>query len=492
MSLSATMQAETPPDAMIRISQTDPKAGDGAMPGGLTRVDIVFDGGAARIAGFDFLISYNPEELTILDVNEGSILIDNDWDFFSFRHGSSGLPQGNLRIIGLIDINDGSGDSPPRAIEPGSTFTTLVFFVGRDRTLNCSFLPIRWLWLDCRDNGLLAHANDTLLISDRVFDYAGSDTDAVDTEFRRELTGKDTSFPTTTGAILACDTAGIYQSSEASRRVVFYNGGVKVSCPVDVDDRGDLNLNGIAYEFADLEILLELFMTGADVTSSLTAADIVYFIRKVLDDAVERSELTHYRDTVTFKQSDGSVFSDLKLGGAFFEFEGNPDVRLLDPKMEILTGSNNGRKRVLIISLNNQQLKFGRILETEGKVLSAQASDFEGSEVAVKFDFATDVSIDEDSPLPEEYHLQQNYPNPFNPVTKIEFSISQFSEVELIVYNTLGRQVRSLASGVYSAGRYTVDWDGADDDGKQVTSGVYYYRLKAGDVVQSRKMVLLK
>ncbi len=88
---------------------------------------------------------------------------------------------------------------------------------------------------------------------------------------------------------------------------------------------------------------------------------------------------------------------------------------------------------------------------------------------------------------PKTFKLHQNYPNPFNPSTNIEFSLPQTSNVELRVFDLTGREVVSLVSGVKTAGNHTVSFDAS-----QLSSGVYIYRLKAGEFVQTRKMLLIK
>jgi len=88
--------------------------------------------------------------------------------------------------------------------------------------------------------------------------------------------------------------------------------------------------------------------------------------------------------------------------------------------------------------------------------------------------------------------LLQNYPNPFNPVTTIAFSIRTRGHVGLNVYDVGGRLVRTLANETRAAGAYRVKWDGHDNTGSPVASGVYFYRLIAGSFSQTKKMVLLK
>ncbi|TSA23991.1 T9SS C-terminal target domain-containing protein, partial [bacterium] len=95
--------------------------------------------------------------------------------------------------------------------------------------------------------------------------------------------------------------------------------------------------------------------------------------------------------------------------------------------------------------------------------------------------------------VPLEFALSQNYPNPFNPTTTIEFSLARQVEVDLKIYDILGREVATLLqSNAMNAGRYIVRWDGRNRFGQSVATGVYFYRLVAGDFVQSKKMILIK
>ncbi len=94
--------------------------------------------------------------------------------------------------------------------------------------------------------------------------------------------------------------------------------------------------------------------------------------------------------------------------------------------------------------------------------------------------------------LPKAYALEQNYPNPFNPTTTITYDVATMGEIRLNIYNIIGQKVRTLVNQVQPAGRWSVVWDGRDDFGGAVTSGVYFYRLETSGVALTRKMVLLK
>jgi hypothetical protein len=93
---------------------------------------------------------------------------------------------------------------------------------------------------------------------------------------------------------------------------------------------------------------------------------------------------------------------------------------------------------------------------------------------------------------PTEFSLSQNYPNPFNPDTYIEFDLSRASHVKIDVFNIVGQRVRTLVDEEMEAGRYVADWDGKDEQGHSVSSGIYFYRLKAADFSDMKKMLLVK
>ncbi|NIT59420.1 MAG: T9SS type A sorting domain-containing protein [Aliifodinibius sp.] len=88
--------------------------------------------------------------------------------------------------------------------------------------------------------------------------------------------------------------------------------------------------------------------------------------------------------------------------------------------------------------------------------------------------------------------MHQNYPNPFNPETTIKYSLPAQSKVTLKIYNILGEEIRTLVDEVQTLGAKTVSWDGRDNHGKQVSSGIYIYSLKTSKTVLSKKMFLIR
>ena len=106
---------------------------------------------------------------------------------------------------------------------------------------------------------------------------------------------------------------------------------------------------------------------------------------------------------------------------------------------------------------------------------------------------ATSVLEEQTSAQPQDYSLEQNYPNPFNAGTVIRFEMREKQEVELAVYNLAGQKLVRLVEGSRSAGFHTVRWNGRDERGRELASGVYVYRLLAGkELVETRKMALVR
>ncbi len=104
-----------------------------------------------------------------------------------------------------------------------------------------------------------------------------------------------------------------------------------------------------------------------------------------------------------------------------------------------------------------------------------------------------DLALEEElSQLPNDFQLEQNYPNPFNPNTTISYLLKNNSNVKLSIYNLKGQLVKTLVNQTIQEGRHSVNWNETDEFGKQVASGVYFYKLSTPDFSQTKKMLLLK
>ena len=100
--------------------------------------------------------------------------------------------------------------------------------------------------------------------------------------------------------------------------------------------------------------------------------------------------------------------------------------------------------------------------------------------------------FDRPDAMPTEFGLDQNYPNPFNPETTIRYQLPEASHVKMIIYNAMGQKVRTLVNENRDAGWYSVEWDGRDDRGMRMGSGIYFIRMRAGQYVKIHKMTLIQ
>jgi hypothetical protein len=121
------------------------------------------------------------------------------------------------------------------------------------------------------------------------------------------------------------------------------------------------------------------------------------------------------------------------------------------------------------------------------------ASDLEGYLTILQFtETDTSVFVDEPGQIPNKLVLHQNYPNPFNPTTVIHYDVSKTAPVRLVIYDILGRNIRTLVNGVQEPGYKTVTWNGVDDGDRPVSAGMYIVMMASGSHRFVRKMVLLK
>jgi hypothetical protein len=131
----------------------------------------------------------------------------------------------------------------------------------------------------------------------------------------------------------------------------------------------------------------------------------------------------------------------------------------------------------------------------------ALASDSEGDPSAIyafgvggwlDIDALLNIEPEANLIIPDEFLLYQNYPNPFNPVTTIQYDLPNAGEVKVKILNILGQEVATLVNSYQPAGIYRVNWDGTDQFGSQVNSGVYLYQIRSNDFFDTKKMILIK
>jgi len=141
---------------------------------------------------------------------------------------------------------------------------------------------------------------------------------------------------------------------------------------------------------------------------------------------------------------------------------------------------------------------LGEVYDGDEIALTITGQLYDGTEIegmdcaVIKADDELGGIFTRPTEVPEIFALNQNHPNPFNPETEISYSIANAGHVTLDIYNIVGQKVAALVNGYQDAGSYTVTWNSKGFDGNRVSSGIYLYRLTAGEFVQTRKMILMK
>ena len=176
--------------------------------------------------------------------------------------------------------------------------------------------------------------------------------------------------------------------------------------------------------------------------------------------------------------TEGDIFAKNPHGSLFFY--------RIQPGQIDLTAGRIGEAWSASGNANMATLRFVALGDEPGK-LEIIGGDLVNSEFR-----GSPMQVEKAPALPKVAALHQNFPNPFNPSTEIRFDIPSEGLVKLRIYNQLGQTVRTLADKRMKAGTYRVKWDGTTEAGHQVSSGVYFYNLEAGDFGQIRKMTLVK
>jgi hypothetical protein len=158
--------------------------------------------------------------------------------------------------------------------------------------------------------------------------------------------------------------------------------------------------------------------------------------------------------------------------------------------LELMYGIKDGILKAGLLDMNgSRSLPAGKtkLLQIDGdaRVLSALVADAQNGSVIPVINEKLDN-------LPSDYELVQNYPNPFNPDTKIQFNLPSAGKVLLTVININGQKVATLVDRSMDAGVHLVTWDGRNEIGASVASGVYFYRIEVNGFQQTKKMMLLK
>lgn len=159
-------------------------------------------------------------------------------------------------------------------------------------------------------------------------------------------------------------------------------------------------------------------------------------------------------------------------------------------------GSGNISSNPLFVDINNGDfhLHENSPCIDAGDPSSPNDPDGTRADIGAYYYDQTSTDIDQEKwrNIPKEFRLAANYPNPFNPATTIAFQLPKMSNVSIRIYNSIGQLVKTLINQRQPADSYTIKWDGKDDLGRDVASGVYYYQLITGNFRMTRKMILMR
>jgi hypothetical protein len=270
-----------------------------------------------------------------------------------------------------------------------------------------------------------------------------------------------------TGTIYAVDAAGPAGSVPAASMLTTAQGDLTIAyndasgrTPIPVDsflNPGSGNIGGLTLIAGLYKFTSSLSITGSDVTLTGSATDVWIF----------------------------QIASELLVGnGVHVILAGGAQAANIF--WQVGTSATLGTTSVFkgtIIA--DQSISLNTGASVEGRLLASIAAvTIESSTVTVPELLVTTVNAEM---MPNAFNLEQNYPNPFNPSTSIGYSIAEVSMVELSVYNVLGQKVKTLVNSYKTVGRHMVSLN-ADD----FVSGVYLYRMQAGNFVQIKKMFLVK
>ena len=449
------------------------------------------------VGGLDLLICYDQSGLSFIDAQAVGQLAN--WEYFTYRHSAQsncagGCPTGYLRIVAIADLDNGPNTHPtyPDDFLLHGQIAAINFYVTSDRNFIHSCFNVGFCTIDCGDNAISSVSGDTTFVP------IGSDISCIDT------------------------------TKETARDIIRLCWG-RICIDEPPDDRGDINLNGIANEVGDAVLYTNYFIYGPSVWTSpyedvqilasdvnndgivLTVADLIYLIRISTGDEQPFPpggfpKLSPYANSgsVSYRVENGamtvSTSSSVDLGGALMVFRysdmgvGTPTLASAASGLTLTSSARNGELRVLL-STNPNAAEMASVqagthelftvpVKGAGRIelVETQMSDAQGALMSTT---AASASI------PQSYALLQNYPNPFNAGTVIPFDLKNEGDWSLAVYNVAGQSVRTF-SGHDAAGQVQVSWDGRDEQGRTAASGVYFYRIVSGDFAATKKMILLK
>ncbi len=463
------------------------------------------------VGGFSFLLSYDCTCLQFLSARKGALLNTQGWEFFTYRYGAvgngncgAGCPSCLIRIVAIADVNNGASHPNLTQVNQGE-WAVLRFRISNDRTLAGQCCAVNWFWFDCNDNTVSDSTGNTLWVVEQLLSVSGTPI---------PLNG----FP---NDVSNCDAfSGGPDKPTPKKFLIFCNGQICLPTPEEIDDRGDLNLNGVLNDIGDAVLYENYFIYGPGVLDSdpvrrqsqiaasdvnadgivLSVADLVTMIRIITGDANPFPRMNPAAGAVSIALgSSGSEWtlsanSASDLGGLYLKFKvdgsvGNVALTGAAEGMTLKSNLIGNELSVLVYSEARDRMiapNAGAILSMDlhgnAELVSSEATDYYGISLP---------TLAKVTPLPTSFALSQNYPNPFNGKTSFTLALPVASDYTVTVYNVTGQVVRTF-EGSAPAGNRTITWDGTDNNGMAVSSGIYFYKAVAKDFSAVQRMLFLK
>jgi len=419
-----------------------------------------------EVSGFNLLINYDVSALLLSYISTVGTRAEA-FEYFTYVLDNNNI-KGDVLITGVADIDDGAvtgnllaGDGP---------LVNLTFYVTNDLAFSGFSVPVKFAFrnlFDNEDNTLTDIYGETIV-----------------------------------------------------REAINYEDGYIIIKHVDLSGLGDINLNGVTYEIADAIYFINFFIdpghfplspeqrANSDVNQdglTATVADLVFLVNYLANPNGTNKLRPVYSPVEVSSLSRAGNFSissesDIELGGLALTLEAEEPIGVQIANkinigiegMTIKSAVDGKLLRLLIYSEDGISIPAGMnniISVNDDNTLTIKEIEFSSAEGIL---MKTKMSESMQPVVPSGFILEQNYPNPFNPVTEIGFSLPKMSEVNLTVYNVLGQEVITLIESSLSSGNYKVIWDGRNELGSAVGSGIYFYRLTADGFKAKRKMILLK
>lgn len=428
-----------------------------AIPGASIQIPISLNnsGYTSKVGGFEILVAWDSQLMTLSSVSRTGRL--GSWEYFHVTMNDAG--PGTARLVGVADMVNGPV-APPLAPGAGAILN-LNFAISSDERWIGVRSPISFLTQDLTDN-TLADSTGYVLV------YPG-------------LT----------------------------------DGGVTILGPGQVL-LGDINLNGVAYEMADFVLFVNHLINpsafpftsvqtqATDINTdglTLTVADLVYLLNIINGNILPplKPEINASSLEIMVAENSGLIEVDANanielaavmmkinhaglevappqalcgLQMAYYDDGRATTILIYDPSCQ---GLADGQNRLFNMAITSGNASVGSITASE-----IQAADPMGRPIAGE------------ARMPEAYELLGSYPNPFNSSTKIGFAIANKTYVNLDIFDVTGRLVRRLAQSDFPAGKHELIWNGQDDFGKNVASGIYFYRIKVDNFTEVNKTTLIK